>query len=190
MSPESLIYNKMSKESDVWSYGVLLWEIFTLGCTPYPSFSNEELLERLKSGYRMPRPALCNSAVYEQTMLACWNEDPKQRPAFGSLASFLDQYRQQQHSRPGSLERLVNGCDDEDANCGVEFIDQSDSQRPVLNEPRLVVSSESSFNKSNSVSTNTTSYTTTSHQSSSTSSSSASSIVFYEKHDRDLFQIR
>lgn len=112
MSPESLIYNKISKESDIWSYGVLLWEIFTFGCTPYPSLGNDELLERLKSGYRMPRPApMCDPVVYDECMLACWHDDPKQRPSFSQLSRLLDSHRQK--PRSASLE------DD------VEFIDQA-----------------------------------------------------------------
>lgn len=85
MSPESLSYNRISKESDVWSYGVLLWEIYSYGCTPYPSLSPDELLEKLKTGYRMERPHDCTQHIYEQFMLKCWHAEPKARPNFQHL---------------------------------------------------------------------------------------------------------
>ena len=53
MSPESLTLNKITKESDVWSYSVLLWEIWTFGCVPYPCVQPQQTLNLIKTGYRL-----------------------------------------------------------------------------------------------------------------------------------------
>ena len=90
MSPEALSYNRISKESDVWSYGVLLWEIFTHGCSPYPSLQPEQIREKLVAGYRMEKPAECTDYLYEQVILKCWQLEPKQRPKFRDLVKEFD----------------------------------------------------------------------------------------------------
>ena len=85
MSPEALRCNRISKESDIWSYGVLLWEIFTYGCVPYPSIQPDEILGKLASGYRMEKPADCAQHIYENVMIKCWEFEPKKRPHFSEL---------------------------------------------------------------------------------------------------------
>ena len=84
MSPEALSYNRISKKSDVWSYGVLLWEIYSYGCSPYPSIPIENILAQLTSGYRMEKPMDCDDFIYD-VMLNCWQFDPKKRPSFIQL---------------------------------------------------------------------------------------------------------
>nr|XP_047133477.1 uncharacterized protein LOC100212045 [Hydra vulgaris] len=90
MSVEAIFDQMFTTFSDVWAYGVVLFEIVTLGGTPYPSISNRELLTLLKSGYRMERPENCSESMYD-IMLHCWNEDPLQRPTFTELRENLDQ---------------------------------------------------------------------------------------------------
>ena len=92
MSPESLQFSRISKESDVWSYGILLWEMFTFGCTPYPSLPLEHILEKLLSGYRMEKPKDCDKNVYESVMLKCWHLEPKMRPTFSQLVSQFETF--------------------------------------------------------------------------------------------------
>ncbi len=89
MAPEALKYNKISKKSDIWSYGVLLWEIYSNGCSPYPSVAPERMLELLTTGYRLDRPTECSPSVYKQ-MLDCWNMNPKGRPSFSQLKTDLE----------------------------------------------------------------------------------------------------
>ncbi|XP_065650910.1 fibroblast growth factor receptor 2-like [Hydra vulgaris] len=90
MSIEAIFDYTFTSCSDVWSYGIVLFEIVTLGGTPYPTIPNSELLTLLKSGYRMNRPENCSEQMYD-VMLHCWNQDPSQRPTFTELREFFDQ---------------------------------------------------------------------------------------------------
>ncbi|XP_057705660.1 platelet-derived growth factor receptor beta [Corythoichthys intestinalis] len=85
MAPESIFHNLYTTLSDVWSYGILLWEIFTLGGTPYPDLPmNEMFYSALKRGYRMAKPAHASDEVYE-IMKKCWDEKFEKRPEFSFL---------------------------------------------------------------------------------------------------------
>ncbi|XP_077592836.1 tyrosine-protein kinase ABL1 isoform X1 [Stigmatopora nigra] len=80
-APESLAYNKFSIKSDVWAFGVLLWEIATYGMSPYPGIDLSQVYELLEKDYRMDRPEGCPEKVYE-LMRACWRWNPLERPSF------------------------------------------------------------------------------------------------------------
>ncbi|XP_061093106.1 platelet-derived growth factor receptor beta [Conger conger] len=85
MAPESIFHNLYTTLSDVWSFGVLLWEIFTLGGTPYPDLPMNELFYgALKRGYRMAKPAHSSDEVYD-VMRKCWDEKFEKRPDFSYL---------------------------------------------------------------------------------------------------------
>uniref|UniRef100_A0A671NHA0 Platelet-derived growth factor receptor alpha n=1 Tax=Sinocyclocheilus anshuiensis TaxID=1608454 RepID=A0A671NHA0_9TELE len=86
MAPESIFDNLYTTLSDVWSYGILLWEIFSLGGTPYPGMVvDSSFYNKIKSGYRMAKPEHASSDVYE-LMMKCWNSEPEKRPSFYSLS--------------------------------------------------------------------------------------------------------
>ncbi|XP_071959373.1 fibroblast growth factor receptor 2-like [Antedon mediterranea] len=89
MALESLIDNVYTIQSDVWSFGVLLWEIITIGSYPYPGMSSKRLISDLQKGFRMPRPDHANDDVY-QIMLECWNTSPELRPSFLELKRKLE----------------------------------------------------------------------------------------------------
>lgn len=89
MAPEALFDRVYTHQSDVWSYGVLLWEIFTLGGSPYPGIPVEELFKLLKEGHRMDKPANCTHELY-MIMRECWHAIPSQRPMFKQLVEDLD----------------------------------------------------------------------------------------------------
>ncbi|XP_037835553.1 tyrosine-protein kinase ABL1 isoform X2 [Kryptolebias marmoratus] len=80
-APESLAYNTFSIKSDVWAFGVLLWEIATYGMSPYPGIDLSQVYELLQRDYRMERPEGCPEKVYE-LMTACWRWNPAERPTF------------------------------------------------------------------------------------------------------------
>ena len=84
MSPESIFQRTYTTKSDVWSFGVLLWEILTYGGEPYAAIPIESLLKLLKVGYRLERPLTSSEQMYG-VMLDCWNEDPSMRPSFEVL---------------------------------------------------------------------------------------------------------
>ncbi|KAF8781349.1 Vascular endothelial growth factor receptor 3 like protein [Argiope bruennichi] len=86
MAIESIRDRVFTTKSDIWSFGILLWELFTLGSNPYPGAEiNEEFFKKLKNGYRMEKPEYAPEKVY-QLMKNCWLDDPNERPDFISLA--------------------------------------------------------------------------------------------------------
>jgi serine/threonine protein kinase len=90
MSVESITDRVFTTQSDVWSFGVVLWEICTLGGFPYPTISNEDMLRKLREGYRMHRPENCSEELYS-IMLRCWHPEPNRRPSFSVLVTIIDQ---------------------------------------------------------------------------------------------------
>ncbi|KAL3222419.1 hypothetical protein MRX96_004886 [Rhipicephalus microplus] len=86
MAPESLEKGIYNHKTDVWSYGVLLWELITRGVTPYPEVDNWDIVDFLKQGRRMKQPSFCPDEMYA-TMLKCWHDDPKKRPSFAKLVT-------------------------------------------------------------------------------------------------------
>ncbi|XP_038062518.1 fibroblast growth factor receptor 3-like [Patiria miniata] len=88
MALESVLDDVYTIESDVWSFGVLLWEIVTLGGHPYPTLSAKKVVSKVKTGYRMPRPDHCRLQLY-QVMRACWTKNPAARPTFATITEKL-----------------------------------------------------------------------------------------------------
>ncbi|EFX73007.1 hypothetical protein DAPPUDRAFT_253800 [Daphnia pulex] len=85
MAIESLTDRIFSTESDVWSYGVLLWEIFTLGKIPYPGMDvGHEIVREIQKGYRMEKPEFAPN-LFGEIMANCWKKNPKERPTFRQL---------------------------------------------------------------------------------------------------------
>lgn len=72
----------------MWAYGVVLWEIGTLGASPYPALSNHELVKFLKMGGRLEKPEICTEQIYE-LMLKCWSESCDERPSFEEIYKML-----------------------------------------------------------------------------------------------------
>ncbi|KAF5903431.1 protein-tyrosine kinase 6-like [Clarias magur] len=89
-APEAIQYGRFSNKSDVWSFGILLYEIYSYGATPYPGMNKKEALEETKRGYRMPAPSKCPPRIY-QIMQSCWREQPEDRPSFKSLKAQLQE---------------------------------------------------------------------------------------------------
>ncbi|XP_063216953.1 tyrosine-protein kinase Fer isoform X2 [Bacillus rossius redtenbacheri] len=88
-APEALNFGKYTSLCDVWSYGVLTWEIFSKGSVPYSGLSNSKARERIDEGYRMPAPEGTPDEMY-RLMLSCWDYEPEKRPHFEHIYLVLD----------------------------------------------------------------------------------------------------
>ncbi|XP_028443710.1 tyrosine-protein kinase receptor Tie-1 isoform X3 [Perca flavescens] len=93
MAIESLNYSVYTTKSDVWSFGVLLWEIVSLGGTPYCGMTCAELYEKLPQGFRMEKPKNCDDEVYE-LMKQCWRDRPYERPPFSQISVQLNRMQE------------------------------------------------------------------------------------------------
>lgn len=87
-APESCNYGTFSHASDVWSFGVTLWEMYSFGMPPYGDMNSTEVINMIECGKRLPKPLDCPENVYE-IMSSCWNYDPKNRPTFRYLTEFF-----------------------------------------------------------------------------------------------------
>ncbi|XP_057388957.1 receptor-type tyrosine-protein kinase FLT3 isoform X2 [Balaenoptera acutorostrata] len=89
MAPESLFEGIYTIKSDVWSYGILLWEIFSLGVNPYPGIpADAKFYKLIQSGFKMDQPFYATEEIYF-IMQSCWAFDSRKRPSFPNLTSFL-----------------------------------------------------------------------------------------------------
>uniref|UniRef100_A0A665TFL5 Tyrosine-protein kinase n=1 Tax=Echeneis naucrates TaxID=173247 RepID=A0A665TFL5_ECHNA len=109
-APEALKKEKFSTKSDVWSYGVLLWEIFSYGRLPYPKMSLKEVKEKVDGGYRMEAPDDCPPGVYA-LMTSCWEQEPRRRPTFHKVREKLEREMGKHSPGPGSelRDRIGSG---------------------------------------------------------------------------------
>ncbi|XP_031626915.1 vascular endothelial growth factor receptor 1-like [Contarinia nasturtii] len=104
LAPESLIDQKYSVHSDVWSFGIVLWELFSLGLMPYSKLDDpfNNLANFLQRGNRLSKPEYATQSIYD-IMMSCWNADPNARPLFDSLAmTFCDLMK------PDDLEEFID----------------------------------------------------------------------------------
>ena len=90
-APEAAMYNRFTIKSDVWSFGVVLYEVVTYGRFPYPGMTNAEVLEKIQTGYRMGCPPNCPKQLHD-IMLDCWREEPANRPTFETLQWQLEEF--------------------------------------------------------------------------------------------------
>uniref|UniRef100_A0A8C1K1Y9 receptor protein-tyrosine kinase n=1 Tax=Cyprinus carpio TaxID=7962 RepID=A0A8C1K1Y9_CYPCA len=88
-APEAIAYRKFTSASDVWSYGIVLWEVMSYGERPYWEMSNQDVIKAVDEGYRLPPPMECPATLY-QLMLDCWQKDRNNRPKFEQIVSILD----------------------------------------------------------------------------------------------------
>ncbi|XP_056134584.1 ephrin type-A receptor 6 isoform X2 [Lampris incognitus] len=102
-APEAITYGKFSSASDVWSYGIAMWEVMSYGERPYWEMSNQDVILSIEEGYRLPAPMGCPVALH-QLMMHCWQKERVQRPNFSEILTFLDKLIR----NPSSLLTVVN----------------------------------------------------------------------------------
>uniref|UniRef100_A0A8C5LDN9 receptor protein-tyrosine kinase n=1 Tax=Jaculus jaculus TaxID=51337 RepID=A0A8C5LDN9_JACJA len=102
-APEAIAFRKFTSASDVWSYGIVMWEVVSYGERPYWEMTNQDVIKAVEEGYRLPSPMDCPAALY-QLMLDCWQKDRNSRPKFDELVNMLDKLIR----NPSSLKTLVN----------------------------------------------------------------------------------
>uniref|UniRef100_A0AAQ4RRC1 receptor protein-tyrosine kinase n=1 Tax=Gasterosteus aculeatus aculeatus TaxID=481459 RepID=A0AAQ4RRC1_GASAC len=88
-APEAIAYRKFTSASDVWSYGIVMWEVMSYGERPYWDMSNQDVIKAIDEGYRLPPPMDCPVALH-QLMLDCWQRERADRPKFGQIVNMLD----------------------------------------------------------------------------------------------------
>ena len=93
MPPESLLYGRFTIKSDVWSYGVLMWEVFTFATQPYFGASNQEVIDNIRRLVLLECPLLCTQEIYDM-MLECWQKMPVKRPHIGEILESLKRLQQ------------------------------------------------------------------------------------------------
>ncbi|PIO36261.1 hypothetical protein AB205_0200110, partial [Aquarana catesbeiana] len=102
-APEAIAFRKFTSASDVWSYGIVMWEVMSYGERPYWEMTNQDVIKAVEEGYRLPSPMDCPAALY-QLMLDCWQKERNSRPKFEEIVSMLDKLIR----NPSSLKSLVN----------------------------------------------------------------------------------
>ncbi|KAJ8394985.1 hypothetical protein AAFF_G00039360 [Aldrovandia affinis] len=102
-APEAIAYRKFTSASDVWSYGIVMWEVISYGERPYWEMSNQDVIKAIDEGYRLPAPMDC-PVVLHQLMLDCWEKGRSERPKFGQIVATLDKLIR----NPNSLRQLAN----------------------------------------------------------------------------------
>ncbi|XP_070273639.1 proto-oncogene tyrosine-protein kinase ROS isoform X1 [Myotis yumanensis] len=131
MAPESLMDGIFTTQSDVWSFGILIWEILTLGHQPYPAHSNLDVLNYVQSGGRLEPPRNCPDDLWN-LMTQCWAQEPDQRPTFHKIQDQLQLFRKislnsisqcREEADPGGV--INEGFDDEDGNMVCVNLDDS-----------------------------------------------------------------
>uniref|UniRef100_A0A493TU93 Ephrin type-B receptor 2 n=1 Tax=Anas platyrhynchos platyrhynchos TaxID=8840 RepID=A0A493TU93_ANAPP len=88
-APEAIAYRKFTSASDVWSYGIVMWEVMSFGERPYWDMSNQDVINAIEQDYRLPPPMDCPAALH-QLMLDCWQKDRNTRPRFTEIVNTLD----------------------------------------------------------------------------------------------------
>uniref|UniRef100_A0A8C9YNP2 receptor protein-tyrosine kinase n=1 Tax=Sander lucioperca TaxID=283035 RepID=A0A8C9YNP2_SANLU len=137
MAPESIFDCVYTVQSDVWSYGILLWEIFSLGKSPYPSVAvDSRFYKMVKRGYQMCQPNFAPAEIY-MIMKMCWNLEPTERPTFSKIAQMIERLLGDQPEQELNVQQQVTEgevCDEPkccDGPCD-RSCDHEEEEQPLM----------------------------------------------------------
>ncbi|KAG9339829.1 hypothetical protein JZ751_022507 [Albula glossodonta] len=140
MAPESIFDCVYTVQSDVWSYGILLWEIFTLGKSPYPGVPvDTRFYQMIKDGYQMCKPDFAPEEIYA-IMKTCWNLEPTDRPAFSKIVQTMEELFQDSSEQAyknvlnNALDAKAESCDPSEVleqSCDRSY-DHEDDGQPLM----------------------------------------------------------
>ncbi|XP_041115905.1 proto-oncogene tyrosine-protein kinase ROS-like [Polyodon spathula] len=135
MAPESLIDGVFTNFSDVWSFGILIWEIMTLGQQPYPARTNLEVLHFVRTGGRLERPSGCPDDIH-QLMLKCWTRDPHKRPSFRYIDNCLEHLKRSCSGRRDVVGYYNDGYRDNDTSRGIvnQAFEENENEEEIPEE--------------------------------------------------------
>ncbi|XP_036033167.1 ephrin type-A receptor 10 isoform X3 [Onychomys torridus] len=104
-APETIQFGHFSSASDVWSFGIVMWEVMAFGERPYWDMSGQDVIKAVEDGFRLPPPRNCPSPLH-RLMLDCWQKDPGERPRFSQIHSILSKMGQE----PEPSKCAANTC--------------------------------------------------------------------------------
>eukprot|EP00794_Sanderia_malayensis_P004749 gene4749-5373_t len=173
MAPESINFRRFSTASDVWMFGVCMWEILMYGVKPFQGVANEKVIGKIENGERLPLPANCPPSMYH-VMMDCWSYEPSKRPRFSDLKSRLgtlmkeeqvaqEQRRKHERRRINSMAFGIDEAPPKPSRPGFLNIDPSNSagdSSKSITLPRMRVSTVSSGTASSRASTIPTNHNT------------------------------
>uniref|UniRef100_A0A8C2PRT1 receptor protein-tyrosine kinase n=1 Tax=Cyprinus carpio TaxID=7962 RepID=A0A8C2PRT1_CYPCA len=114
---EAIQYRKFTSASDVWSYGILMWEVMSYGERPYWDMSNQDVIKAIEEGYRLPAPMDCPPGLH-QLMLDCWQKDRADRPKFDQIVGILDKMIR----NPNTLKTPMGTCTRDVMSLGISLV--------------------------------------------------------------------
>ncbi|XP_037051223.1 tyrosine-protein kinase transmembrane receptor Ror [Bradysia coprophila] len=138
MPSESILYGKFTTESDIWSFGVVLFEIYSYGLQPYYGYSNQEVISMVRARQLLPCPEVCPSAVYS-LMVECWHEQAVRRPSFPEIGHRLKIWYQAQ--KRSDQSEISSNCPSRKGSTFSVVNRQSNSITPSTSSHHITVSS-------------------------------------------------
>uniref|UniRef100_A0A8C9NQ08 receptor protein-tyrosine kinase n=1 Tax=Serinus canaria TaxID=9135 RepID=A0A8C9NQ08_SERCA len=129
-APEAIQYRKFTSSSDVWSYGIVMWEVMSYGERPYWDMSNQDVINAIDQDYRLPPPPDCPTVLH-LLMLDCWQKERVQRPKFEQIVSALDKMIR----KPSALKAIGTGTSRDIQRIGITLVGH---QKKILNSIQLM----------------------------------------------------